>query len=110
MMLQEKLKQVQDALTKIGPSVYHYWRPKMQAPFIVWAEASEDGCCNADGIKIEQEVRGTVDYYTLLEFDPIFDQIQASLNGLVSTAWELADVQYEEDTGLIHYSWDFWVM
>ena len=37
------LKQIGEALDSIeGVNAYHYWRPQMQAPYIVWAEDGEE--------------------------------------------------------------------
>lgn len=102
--LQTRLKAIGDALAELTARCYHYYRPKMDPPYIVWAEDSEASSLQADDHKAEQAVSGWVDYYTLTEYDPICDQIQETLNGL-PVAWRLDSVDYEEETNLIHYSW-----
>jgi nucleosome binding factor SPN SPT16 subunit len=47
---------------------------------------------------------GTIDYFTKTEFDPIVETIQEKLNS-IDIAWRLNSVQYEKDTGYIHYEW-----
>ena len=104
MTLQEKLQQIDAALTPLSSHVYHYWRPKMEPPFIVWQEDGEADSFNANNHKVEQTISGTVDYFTQVEFDPVCDSIQSALNNL-GAGWSLNSVQYEEDTNLIHYEW-----
>ena len=125
MMLQTKLQKIAEALVDgltVTPEgsdtgvltcqVYHYWRPNMTAPFVVWAEDGEDISLNADDRKQEQAITGYVDYYTKLEFDERVDAIQAifyELQGEIPFGWRLDSVQYEEDTNLIHFQWT-WVV
>lgn len=106
MTLQEKIKQIGDALAALTPNVYHYWRPQMEPPFVVWAETGESGAFNADNRKREQAVEGTVDYYTKTEYDPLCDSLQQTLNAL-GIGWQLDNVQYEPETNLIHYTWSW---
>jgi len=118
--LQNKLKTIRDALVaglteyNEGESegtlicdVYHYWRPHMTAPFVVWAEDGEANSLDADDRKQEQVLTGYVDFYTRTEFDTIADKIQTALFGLQSIpfVWRLEAVDYEDDTNLIHYQW-----
>lgn len=109
MMLQTKLERIGEALAAAVNNVYHYWRPNMSAPFCVWGEDGEDDSFNANNRKKEQSISGYVDYYTKTEFDPVVDTIQETLNGFeFPFGWRLATVDYEEETNLIHYSWE-WV-
>lgn len=104
--LQSKLKTIGDALAGVSVNCYHYYRPKMDAPFIVWSEDAESSALSADDKKGEQAVSGWIDYYTLTEYDPVIDAIQEVLNGL-PIGWRLNSVDYEDETNLIHYSWAF---
>jgi len=106
MTLQQKLERIGSALAELIPNTYHYWRPVKQAPYCIWAEDSEDASLNASNKKQEQAISGWIDYYTKTEFDPVVDQIQTALNSFdFPFAWRYEDVQYEEDTNLIHHSW-----
>ena len=118
MSLQTKLQKISQALvtaltttedneTTIVCPVYHYWRSRLAAPFVVWAEDGEGGSFDADDRKKEQVVTGFVDFFTRTEFDPIADTIQDALYGLQSEpfTWRLDSVQYEDETNLIHYQW-----
>lgn len=107
--LQNNLKQLRDTLKTISvpEKVYHYTKPKdVKAPWLVWQEDGESTSMNADNHKTEQQVHGTIDYYTLAEYDPILDEIQNALNE-ADVGWSLLSVQYEDTTKLIHYEWEF---
>lgn len=108
MSLQSKLRQIGEALAEVTENTFHYWRPVKDVPCILWAESGEGTSFNADNHKAEQNIVGTCDLYTKTEFDPLVDAVQAVLDGLDLT-WRLASVQYEEDTNLIHYEWDWGV-
>ena len=103
-----QLKQIRDALTSIeGLNVYHYWHPRLQAPYCIWAEDGEGDSLWTGNHKSEQIITGTIDYFTKTEFDANVDNIQEALNGLENCGWNLNSVQYEDDTGLIHFEWSF---
>lgn len=108
--LQNKLMRVRDALVSVTANTYHYRRPStVQKEYIVWAEDSEDASFNADNRKAEQQIHGTIDYFTQTEFDPLIDGIQDSLDD-ARVSFRLNAVDYEDDTKLIHYEWEFWVV
>lgn len=105
MTAQSVLQRVGDALAAAVTPCYHYWRPKMDPPYLVWTEDG-DRVLRADAAAAEQGFTGRADYYTRTEFDRNIDAIQGALDGL--GAWrKLILVDYEEETGLIHYSWDW---
>jgi len=114
MSLQTKIKKIGDALVsglteddEMVCPVYHYWRPRLTAPYVVWAEDGEAGSFHADDHKKEQVIAGFIDFYTRKEFDTIADSIQTVLYGLQGEpfTWRLESVQYEDETNLIHYQW-----
>lgn len=106
MSLQSKLRQMGEAFAEVTETCYHYWRPVKQVPCIIWAETGEEGSFNADNRKQEQNITGSVDLYTKTEFDPLLDDVQAALEDL-GVGWILSAVQYEDDTKMIHYTWDW---
>lgn len=110
-MLQTNLKRLRDALVGISADikVYHYWRPNMKAPFILWQEDGEDDSLQANNHKVQQGIQGTVDYYTKTEYDEVFDQIQSSLNELENYSWRYDGTVYEEESNLIHHTWEWWL-
>lgn len=101
----DNLRRLAEAFGSVGVKVYHYHRPLGLFPAIVWAEESANSL-HADNGMGEQSPRGTLDYFTQSEFDPTVDTIQAKLQEL-GLAWELLSVQFEEDTGVIHYEWSW---
>lgn len=105
--LQSKLKSLRDTLNTVSASVYHYKKPKtVKAPWIVWQEDGEAQSFNGENHKAEQQVHGTIDCYTLEEYDDLLDEVQEALNG-AEVGWSLLSVQYEDETNLIHYEWEF---
>lgn len=111
MTLQTKLSTFGEILAEVVENLYHYWRPNMKAPFAVWREDGENTSFHGNNHKEEQAVAGYLDYFTKTEFDPVVDTIQATLNSVtdITVAWRLNTVDYEEDTNLIHWSWE-WVI
>lgn len=112
--IQSKLQRIKnalvDGLTDEGEllcEVHHYWRPKMSAPYVVWAEEGEADSFDADNRKEEQVLTGYIDFYTRTEFDQIADLIQDALYGLQDEpfTWRLDAVDFEDETNLIHYAW-----
>jgi len=92
-------------LIVLPEAVYHFTAPsKVKAPYIVWAEDSQGNAQHADNVMGSQAVQGTIDYFTFEEYDPNFDKIQRSLT-IHHIPFRLNSVQFEEDTGLIHYEW-----
>lgn len=86
-------------------TAYHYRRPdKAPAPYLVWQEDGEGEILKADNAKAVITLQGSADYYTAEEFDPVIDALQAKFEAL-HLVWRLDSVDYETDTGLIHYSW-----
>lgn len=97
------------ALLTVTEQCYHYRRPASpQSEYIVWAEDSEADSLPANDQKAEQQLHGTIDYYTLTEFDQNIDGIQEALNA-AGIGFRINSVQYEDETNLIHYEWEFWV-
>lgn len=100
------LANLRDALLTITPNVYHYTAQKTTGNYIVWAEDGQGNASHAENIMTTQTIQGTIDYFTKTEFDPVFDQIQEALN-ILDIAWSLNSIQFEEETGYIHYEWLF---
>lgn len=105
MSFQTKLKTISDALTSIaGLKVFHYWRFGADAPYCIWQEDGETSL-QANNHKAEQGITGSVDYFTLTEYDGNVDAIQMALNSVENLAWRFDGSDYEEDTNLIHHHW-----
>lgn len=108
MSFQNKLKPLGEKLALLYQYTYHYWRsaPKGVDKYIIWAEDGENAF-EADNRKQRQGITGTIDLFTLNEYDALADNIQTLLNDYENLSWRLNSVQYEEDTKFIHYEWAF---
>lgn len=105
--LNRQLEYFKETILKASGDIWHYRRPAGQGfPFGIWQEYSESDSEHASNRKKAQPVLIYLDWYTQREFDPIIDRIQNVLNEAPGIAFELSDVQYEEDTNVIHYSWN----
>ena len=71
--------------------------------YFVWQEEAEQSL-KADNRHVERTVQGTTDLFTKREFDPWKHDIEFSFTRS-GIAWELNSVQFEEDTGFLHYEW-----
>jgi hypothetical protein len=111
--LTDRLRHIAERFGRIGTidpehpaSVHHYEKPaNTRAPYLVWAEGGEPAGFSGDSRKGEQAIGGTLDLYTLAEFDPLIDEAQDALAELFGSSWALEDVLYEDETKLIHYAW-----
>lgn len=109
--MQYQLMKIRDALVSIdGLRVYHYWRTKLEAPYCVWQEDGEGSSLWGSNHQQEQVITGTIDYFTKVEFDENVELIQEALNDLENCGWNLNNVDYEDETNLIHYTWDFQII
>lgn len=98
------LDKIRIPLTQIHDKVYHYHATGRTAPpYICWAE---DGTKDflADGKHGEKGWTGTTDLFTKTENDPLIPLIEKGMER-PGVAWYLNSVQYETETGLIHYEW-----
>ena len=108
MTLQTKLRALYEPFRALDCPVYHYHRADPSERYVVWAEDGENTSFHADGSKQEQQLTGVVDFYTKTEFDAIADDIQSILVS-ERIGWHLDSVQYEEETGLIHFQWRWYL-
>ena len=100
---------LQSPLTEFGKLsfCYHFRKPdEVVAPYAVWQEQSEKDF-HSDNSKSERYLEGAVDYFTLnSDSDTNLDSIEAALIAMGAT-WSLVSVQFESETNLIHYSWEW---
>ena len=61
----------------------------------------------ADDTHAEQAITGTVDYFTRTDGTAVKAAIETALDTVVGLAWRLESVQYESDTGYLHFEWAF---
>ena len=99
-----KLKEIRDFLLEITLNVYHYKAWQQHDTYIVWAEDGESDAVHGDNRKEKQILDVTIDVFTKIEYDPIIEQLQEAFNDR-GIPFELLSIQYEDDTGYIHYEY-----
>lgn len=99
-------EQIIAAHTAVTDAVSHSQRLQSDR-YIVWQEDGADDLLG-DGTHAEKAVTGTSDLYTKIEFDPWVDALEASFDQ-AGIAWSLVEVEYEEESGFYHWSWDWTV-
>lgn len=101
------LDALRDALNGTGYAFAHFgWST---APEGDWGVYAEDGAndLEADDQHAERAIEGTVDYFTRDDSGAPQIVIEAALAAVPALAWHLNSVQFEQDTGFIHYEWVF---
>ena len=92
------------ALTQTGFQFAHYaWSEAPSGDYGTWAEDSGNDFM-ADCVHGERGTDCWVNYFTRDDTDTPRTTIEAAMNGL-QVPWYLNSVQYENDTGYIHYEW-----
>lgn len=105
----DKLYKVQNALATVPCSVNHFHAVNKPDQYIIWTEMSEGTSAHGNNQKYDYSIVGTVDYFTKVDMDPNLTLIRvAMMNADIS--FTLESVQYEEETGYIHYEWGFEVI
>ena len=101
------LDDLKNALEATGlPFAHHAW--SKNAPSIdhgVWAEDAENALYGNDH-HAERVYQGTVDWFTRKDDGVDMAKVEAALDS-AGAAWYLNSVQFEEDTGFLHYEWVF---
>lgn len=109
--LNKTLRYFKNVIIGACDRTWHYERPTNEGfPFCVWQEYTEEGSLHSNNQKKAQPVTIMLDYYTQTEFDETIDEIQNTLNAAPGIAFELTDIQFEEETHAIHYSWNVEVL
>lgn len=95
---------IKEALVSTGLEVFHYFgRPKKER-YIVWAEDGEGDSLRTDNGRTEKVLTGTADLFTKTEGDAAVRKIEEALE-LAGISFYLNSVQYEDETGYIHFEW-----
>lgn len=98
------LEIIQTICTSVTERSWHYAAIDKNAPYCVWAEDSEYSGLSVDNYKGGQLIEGTIDFFTKSEDDENVERFQEELNK-ARVWWYLNSVQYEDETGFIHYEW-----
>lgn len=94
------------ALTNTGLPFAHFgWSKAPSGDYGVYAEDGANDLI-AGNKHVEKVLQGTVDYFTRDDSGTPKATIEAALDS-VPVAWYLNSVQFENDTGYIHYEWVF---
>lgn len=94
------------ALNETGYRFAHYaWSKAPEGDYGTYSENNGDDLI-ADGIHIEKGTVGYINYFTRDDSGAPKTTIENALNEL-RIPWNLNTVQYENDTGYIHYEWEF---
>lgn len=94
------------ALTNTGLSFAHFgWSKAPAGDYGVYAEDGANDLI-AGNVHIEKVLQGTVDYFTRDDSGAPKATIEAALES-VPVAYYLNSVQFESDSGYIHYEWVF---
>ena len=95
------------AHTAVTDAVSHAQRLRSDRYFVWQEDGSND--LEANNVHAGGAVTGVTDLYTKVEFDPWGDAFGRSLSDH-GVAWTLVLVEFEEDTGVYHWSWDWEVV
>lgn len=105
--LNDTLRYFKRIINQATDRVWHYERPRNEDfPWCVWTEYTEGESLHANNSKGVQPITVTVDYFTQEEFDPVIDRIQNTLNDATGISFDLTDINYDEESRAIHYSWN----
>lgn len=86
----------------------HFWwdRPPACGDYGVYAENGANDL-EADGRHIERATSGTIDLFCRSDESENPASVESILESVECCAWYLTSIQYEEETGLVHYEWAF---
>lgn len=103
-MLQQLLTALQ--ATQIPFEAYG-WRTAPTGDYGIVSLDGQAGSVGADNRIVEQAPEGTIDFFTknIATTSPV--AIQEAINALDYVSWALNSVQYETDSGYIHWEWVF---
>lgn len=99
------MNRIKQALDATNLRFKHFaWSP---APASEYGTYQEDGAADLEmnDLHLEKGITGTIDYFTRKDDGSVQETIENALEGVC--AWRLNSIQYEDDTGLIHYEWEF---
>ena len=98
------MTRIKSALDQTGLKFKHFaWSPAPAAEYGTYEE-SDAADFIVDGLHQEKGIIGYVHYFTRKDDGSVQKTIEDALEGVC--AWHLNSVQYENETGLIHYEWE----
>lgn len=100
------MERLRKALASVTENCYHFYPSSTtETPYVVWAEDGRNDL-KASNVHVEKAWTGVVDLYTRAENEPLVLEIESAFES-IHCAHNLVSVDYEEETGKIHYSWDW---
>ena len=101
------LDTLKDALNATGYSFAHFgWSHAPTGDYGVYAEDGANDL-EANDKHAEKAIEGTVDYFTRNDSGAPQIVIEAAFETVPGLSWYLNSVQFEQNTGYIHYEWIF---
>ena len=104
------LDNLKAALDATGyPFAHHAWRkgsPELRGDFGIYAEDGENALF-AGNHHAERAITGTVDFFSHDASGAAMATIESALDSVELLAWYVYLIQYEDDTGYLHYTWRF---
>lgn len=100
------MEKLRKALSAVADNCYHFYPSSVtDTPYVIWKEDGRNDL-RAGNVHAEKAWTGVVDLYTKTENDPLVHSIEGAFES-IGCAYNLVTVDYEEETGKIHYSWDW---
>jgi hypothetical protein len=101
------LQLIRDVCKSVLPkATFHNEAGTKKDQYIVWNEEGQSSSSYADNRMQEQSITGTIDLYTKIEYDPLFDMLQVALK-TAGITFRLESIQYEDQTKYTHYEWSW---
>lgn len=91
------------------PFAEYAWEKRPDAPYGVVALEFEAGALNGDDRKVARAFEGSADLFTHGRDAELIAEIEAILESSCESCWRLESVQYEHESGLMHFEWVFQV-
>ena len=96
-------KALKSALKACGVPVFHLEAAKAEKRYIVWREVREKTLRANGKVALRLHVIA-VDFFTKDEYDELPNKIEVAIDS-IGAAHDDVEIDYEPDTGYIHYSW-----
>lgn len=100
---------INDAISALQLLGYKFarfsWSHAPEGDYGTYAEDSADEFVVGNQV-VEQVMSGYVDYFTRVDSGVAKTAIQNAMTA-AGVVWHLDAIQYEDDTGYIHYTWSY---
>lgn len=94
------------ALLTVSEKVGHYEWIGNDPQYLVWTEDSGSNALHGDNMLLHKAIQGTIDLYVKEGQEPWTEQVEQALND-AKVSFGLNSIQFEEQTGYVHYEWVF---